>query len=334
MRWTSCCRLLAALCACLLTLVAPSEGGPAGAEPPAFVMAWNPSGDQLAVTAPNAVIVYAYANFALTPMAVLPILAMPSALAWSPSGGRVAVGDGAGGLTVWEVASGRQMWAVAASPAPIRAVAWGDRIAITARAAESVRLFTPSGQPDGEIPLSGPIMSLAFGPDGRQLAIGGAVRGTYEQGYAEIWDSATCTRLYAYHAEMRPASRLAWLPRAPSQVAILTRYALFVWEPSTDATRPVDMRLAEGVEAAAFAWSEDGNLFGGAVNHDAGSLLFVRRGDREIGEFRPDGVTIREIGWGGHGAQAVIAVLDGGGALHLLDGESAIPRAAAILNRP
>jgi hypothetical protein len=26
--------------------------------------------------------------------------------------------------------------------------------------------------------------------------------------------------------------------------------------------------------------------------------------------------------------------LDGGGALHLLDGESAIPRAAAILNRP
>lgn len=319
MKWTRLRRgAVAAFCACLLIALCSGIGS-AGADTLIFRMAWNPAGDQLAVTTAEGVTLYAYAGFNLTPTVHIPTPAAPLALAWSPSGAQLAIGDKNGLLRVWDIATGRQRWQVAAFPAPIRAIAWGDRLAVAARATGSVRLFTPTSQPDGEITLSGPVISLAFAPEGRLLAIGGAVDGAYERGFLHLWDSATRAIVQTYRADMRPASRLAWVADSPDQLAVLTRYDLFVWGVAADETRPVDMRLAEGSETAAFAWSDDGDSFGGVINDGLGSLLFVREGEREIGEFRPDGATILEIGWGGRGPQSVIALLDSAGNLRLLE---------------
>jgi WD40 repeat protein len=104
-------------------------------------------------------------------------------LAFTNDGGQLATADLEGGVTLWEVVSGRSR---ACSEGNVSALTFApDGTALALGAADcTIRLWdVASGGRRGVLPgHTGPIVALAFAPDGRTLASGDM------NGVVKLWD--------------------------------------------------------------------------------------------------------------------------------------------------
>jgi WD40 repeat protein/serine/threonine protein kinase len=120
-------------------------------------------------------------------------------VAWHPSGGLVAAAAGDGRVVVWDVGTGSarhvfqcgdEAMGIAWSPSGRNLAAGGGQTNVGpgAPVAPSVYIWdTTSGEPVQRLEGSGDMVrSLAWSPNGRQLAVGRNILGTIE-----IWDTAT-----------------------------------------------------------------------------------------------------------------------------------------------
>src|SRR5207247_4657071 len=74
----------------------------------AIATRWAPDGGYLAASSSDGVVHLYDAN--LSEVQVFSLPAMPLALAWSPSGDRLAVGDGLGRVWIWQAAGPNRPW--------------------------------------------------------------------------------------------------------------------------------------------------------------------------------------------------------------------------------
>ncbi|WP_376793593.1 protein kinase [Thermogemmatispora sp.] len=140
-------------------------------------------------------------------------------LSWSPNGNCIASGSLEGTVLVWEAATGQTLWNSSIRLA-VPIVAWspdGTRLAIAGDkgkvvildAATSAQLLIYDGH-------KGPVYSLAWAPNSRWLASGGADN-------LQIWNSQTGRLLQSYPHESEGIRALAWSPDSRNIVMAGTR---------------------------------------------------------------------------------------------------------------
>jgi WD40 repeat protein len=98
-----------------------------------------------------------------------------NALAFSPDGGRLVVGDASGQMRLWNVGTGREVARWQAHEPPIMGLALSpdDRLIATSSYADrDIRLWdASSGGPRGTLRVPAGVAAVAFSPDGTLLAI-------------------------------------------------------------------------------------------------------------------------------------------------------------------
>ena len=151
------------------------------------------------------------------------------ALAFSPDGKRVALGDQAGVLRIFELAEGapREWWRRQAHSGRLRALAWspdGQRLA-TAGQDSLVQLWSPGS--DGP-PLRMELHQRAadgvrFSPDGAELA------SCSRDGLVVLWDANTGRVVARLDADERAANGVAFSPDGAQLAAAFQDEAVRVW---------------------------------------------------------------------------------------------------------
>ncbi|MCS6871167.1 MAG: hypothetical protein NZ571_06890 [Anaerolineae bacterium] len=176
-----------------------------------------------------------------------------TALAWQPEGVLLATGDANGRLCLWSVPDFRQECSTAES-SDIRALAWqanGARLA----AAGSDRVQIWQTRPlalIAEWSAEGIVTALAW--QGDRLAVGGALRGTYEQGFLVRYDSIGNLQ-DRYTAELRPPLSLQSL--GDDLLGVGTLFDVFIWQVTSRHYRPLYLPLGEGEFVHQVTWSPD-----------------------------------------------------------------------------
>jgi hypothetical protein len=243
MRWISALILLSAL-------LSDSTAGRAKAQ---SLLAWNATLGVIALSAQTQVHLYDARTQAL--LAVLGNgSAALTALAWQPEGALLATGDADGRLCLWSAVHFTQECSKADSAA-IRAVAWhANGTALASAADDRVRVWQVE-------PLSvsfawsaeGVVTALAWRAD--DLAVGGAVRGAYEQGFLAIHHASGALK-QRYAAELRPPSALQ---RVADQIGVVTLFEVFTWQPTAQRYSPLYLPLSESEAVRRAVWHMDGS---------------------------------------------------------------------------
>ena len=157
-------------------------------------------------------------------------------VAFSPDGKTLATGDDDGTARLWDVATGQQIRSLL--PAPAQSARW--RSARTARpwppAATTARpgcgTWPPGGRSAASLRAPAPVSSVAFSPDGKTLATGGA------DGTARLWNLATGQQIRA--CLPAPARSTRWRSARTARP----------WPPATPTARHCGTRLPASRSAA------------------------------------------------------------------------------------
>lgn len=313
MRWIN----LALIGALLINLAATPISHAQPAVRP--LLAWSPTADLIALSEADQVMLYSL-SADLSAWELQATLsgegAAFSALAWQPQGEALVAGDVEGRLFLWTLSDLARQHTQAHSAA-IRTLAWQAQGALIA-AADLDSLSVWSAQPLSLLHTwasEGIITALAWHAD--LIAVGGAQRGSYEQGYVALHDQFGAL-VERYNAEMRAPFSLQSLP--DSQIGIGTPFDVFLWQPRTDTYAPLYLPFTEGESAALAAWSPRGERAAVAL----GSRLLC------FAEGAPNGaismaLPVVAAAWRADGDYAALLAKDG--ALSILAAATCTPQA-------
>jgi hypothetical protein len=290
MRWISALVLLSAL-------LSDVTAGHAKARP---LLAWNAALNIVALSAQTQVHLYDARTQAL--LAVLENEnAALTALAWQPEGVLLATGDVDGRLCLWSVVNFTRACSKA-DGAAIRALAWhAAGTALVSAADDRVRVWqVESLSVSHAWSAEGVVTALAWFAD--DLAVGGALRGTYEQGFLAIHHVSGALR-QRYTAELRPPLAVQHFA---DQIGVVTPFEVFTWQPSAQRYLPLYLPLGEGEAVRRAVWHVDGSQ--ALVLLDRRLLCFTDSVSySEIERAAPSAA----LDWNAHAQTAALATEDG-----------------------
>lgn len=224
MRWTSALIALSVVLSSALPICARDR----------LLMAWSAASNLIAVGIRDQVRLYDGNTQQL--VAVLEGKGAPlMALAWQPEGDLLATGDANGWLCLWSAAAFTSECRLFADFV-IRVLAWhpsGDLL--VGASGDQVRFWrVPSLALSRAWSAEGIVTALAW--QAESLAVGGALRGTYEQGFLTLYSSLGEVQ-QRYTAEMRPPLSLQSL--SADRLGVSAPFDVFVWQRATQQSVPL-----------------------------------------------------------------------------------------------
>ncbi len=184
-------------------------------------LAWSPDGRRLAASGLGRVVLWdGISGQELGVLQGYSVSVLPSHIAWSADGTRLATTDGGGAVHLWDGTSGQELAilmrsqdssifsVVRWSPVGRRLVSWQGLISWRGRRGfESVKLWDgTSGQELATLLGPVPVIQVVWSPDGRCLAIAS------EDGIVSLWDGSSGQELRVLLRHNAPAMKVAWSP--------------------------------------------------------------------------------------------------------------------------
>jgi WD40 repeat protein len=204
----------------------------------------------------------------------------PTAIAWSPDGQGVLIGDHDGNISIWEIKTNKQVWNKQLGP--VTTVAW-------------------RGEETGEFNADGQIHTDTL------VFAGG------EDGIAHIWNASTDLEVDSLAIPSGPITAVAWKPDTNWTIAIgYNDGTIIIWNKSLT---PLSLKKHNGA-IRALAWSADGNkLLSGADDQTAWIWDMVI--ERDIFGLSEHTGSISALAWSPNGQQVTTG--DHGGTARIWD---------------
>lgn len=243
-------------------------------------------------------------------------------LAFAPDGKSLAAGSFEGQLTLWEVASGKELWRVQADPNPINQLAMcadGKLLAFAQYGGSKIHLYDPvTGKLTHKLETGkGSVSTLALSPDGRLLAWAEDVfeDGELEKGHTStghLWDVTARKEIAWLDGLAKNVVFLAFTPEGETLVvgtADADSSAIRFWDLATRKVRhqfqAKSWHLIGDVLSADGKFLASSNGYGLFILRDATSGKEIGRfGSRSRGQtcpcvqiyLSPDGKTLAACG--------------------------------------
>jgi DNA-binding beta-propeller fold protein YncE len=233
-----------------------------------------------------------------------------TALAASPDGRRLAVGDGSGGLAVRDLETGAEAWSVRTRRQGVLDVAWSPAGAVlaTTDGANSVSFWdVATGEKVRRWPgHEGGVTGLAFSPVGNLLATAGA------DDAVRLRNLTTAAETAVLAAEGAAPRRVVWSADGRRLAATGDgRPVVLVWEVPAGGrgatARP--LRRLEGGSGLGVALSPDGRLV--AASDDEGALVWEATTGRLLRHFKAGGSSTRPLAFTPDGRRLLAGCSDG-----------------------
>ena len=175
-------------------------------------------------------------------------------LAYSPDGSRIASGDGAGAVRIWDGHTSELTAVLSGHAGPVNGVAYSPDSSRVASAGDdgTIRIWAPYTGAETTV-LSGHqdrVTAVAYSPDGSQIASGG------DDGTVRIWDPQTGTETAVLDGDSRTVLSLTYSPDG-SVIASGGSEGVRIWDARTG--RETYMLNSTARWVVSIAYSPDGS---------------------------------------------------------------------------
>jgi len=239
------------------------------------------------------------------------VLTAPSgvvtALAYSPDGSTLAAGYSGGAIRLWDLASHRTISATSLGATPLALAFTSGGKQLEVADADAVGTWNLADQDRiATRPFASPAQgnAVAFSPDGRTLATGGA------DGNVRLWDAATQQEIGPpMSSDAKPVAAVAFNPDGTLVAAASSDGNVQLW--STASQQVAGSALVpNGAEVDALAFSPDGKLLATGGQDGTARLWDVTTGS-QIGVTMATGDTVSALTFGTGGTTLATAESDG-----------------------
>jgi len=249
-----------------------------------------------------------------------------SAIAWAPSGNRLAKAATSEAIQIWDPTAGQLLRTFKAPPVPVLEVAWQpSRPALATTSGDGVLRIWNTESGDLERQVHGDNLGgwslLAWSPDGKSFA------GSSGDGCLRLWDAASGRPQQTLDTGSAWFLSIAWSPDGRHVAASASDSTIRLWDASSGRL----LRTLKGHTdlVNALAWHPDGDTLASGAD-DRTVRLWRIEADQPPRSLKPLGDRISALAWSPDGSRLVGATREG--TLHIWVPESGKP--ARVVSEP